>query len=65
MNEYREYNSSEGNIPDGVSQIEGNLADIKILKKFPKVPKIDLSTVHCRIRSQQALATKLAGRYLT
>lgn len=41
MNEYREYNSSEGNIPYDVSQIEGNLAEVKILKKLPKVPKID------------------------
>ena len=64
MNEHREYNSSEGNIPDDVSQIEGNLAEIKILKKLPKIPKSDLSAIHCRIRSQQALATRLARRYL-
>ena len=64
MNEHREYNSSEGNIPDDVSQIEGNLAEIKILKKLPKIPKSDLSTIHCWIRSQQALATRLARRYL-
>ena len=48
MNENREHNSSEGSIPDNVSQIVGNLAASKILEKLPKVSKLYYNTIYCR-----------------